>query len=131
MADWEQQLVIRRIRSLVVSGTAPLSGSEGAMSTGSERTPWVSYLRVSTGEQADRELSLPAQRHAVAAYAAQHGAAIDHEYLEAGASGVDPHRATHARVVKSRLRRAGVRVLSVSQELSSHLRGQLAVRFDR
>jgi len=37
------------------------------------RTTWVSYLRVSTPEQADRELSLPAQRHAVEDYTRRHG----------------------------------------------------------
>ena len=29
------------------------------------RTAWVSYLRVSTDRQAERQLSIPAQRHAV------------------------------------------------------------------
>lgn len=121
-----------------------------------DRSAWVSYLRVSTAEQAVRELSLPAQRHAVNAYAARRGANIAHEYVEPGASGTDPHRpvlrellgdalrpgsavstivvhhtsrftrdATHARVVKSKLRRAGVRVLSVSQELTDDPMGKL------
>jgi site-specific DNA recombinase len=46
------------------------------MPTRPERTAWISYLRVSTPEQAERELSLPAQRRAIAEYATRHGAAI-------------------------------------------------------
>jgi len=112
------------------------------------RTRWVSYLRVSTTDQAERDLSIPAQRRAVEEYAARYGATIANEYAEQGHSGRDPHRpefrrmlgdvlapdsdvgvivvhhtsrftrdATEARLVKRRLRKAGVRVLSVCQEL--------------
>lgn len=126
------------------------------MRTSGERSRWVSYLRVSTTDQADRELSLTAQRRAVSEFAARQGVAIAEEYLEPGASGTDPNRrvlnrllgdalqpgstirtivvhhtsrftrdATHARIVKSKLRRAGVRVLSVSQELSDDPMGKL------
>jgi DNA invertase Pin-like site-specific DNA recombinase len=122
----------------------------------SERTSWVSYLRVSTSEQADRELSLPAQRHAVEDYANRHGVTIAREYLEAGCSGSHPHRpafrrmledvfrpgsdvaaivvnhtsrftrdATEARVVKAKLHRIGVRVLSACQELADDPMGKL------
>jgi hypothetical protein len=45
-----------------------------------ERTAWVSYLRVSTPDQADRELSLPAQKRAVEDFSARHDAQIAHEY---------------------------------------------------
>ena len=119
------------------------------MAERAERTRWVSYLRVSTVEQAEKELSLTAQRRSAEEFAARHDAVIDHHYLEPGASGTDTHRvvfnellgdalrpgstiavivvhhtsrftrhATHARVVKKELRRAGVRVLSVTQELA-------------
>lgn len=119
------------------------------------RPRWVGYLRVSTHEQAERELSVPAQRTAIAAYASQHGATIDAEYVESG-SGRDPHRpefrrmigdalaagsdigvivvhhtsrftrdATEARLVKRRLRKAGVRVLSVCQEIQDDPVGTL------
>src|SRR5687767_14514706 len=50
-----------------------------------ERTAWVSYLRVSTHEQADCELSLPAQPHAAKAYARHHGTSIVQEYADAAA----------------------------------------------
>ncbi len=57
------------------------------MSAAEPRHEWFSYLRVSTAEQAERDLSLPAQRHAVEDYAARHSATIAREYLEAGCSG--------------------------------------------
>lgn len=63
------------------------------------RTAWVSYTRVSTTEQAERDLSLPAQRHAIAEYAARHGAQITREYVEAGSSGSDPHRRELRRMI--------------------------------
>jgi site-specific DNA recombinase len=56
------------------------------------RTAWVSYLRVSTAEQADRELSLPAQRRAVEDYAARASRSISREYVEAGCSGTHMNR---------------------------------------
>ncbi len=125
-----------------------------------DRTRWVSYLRVSTAEQAEKELSLTAQRRSAEEFAARHDAVIDHHYLEPGASGSDTHRtvfnellgdalrpsstismivvhhtsrftrdATHARVVKKELRRAGVRVLSVTQELTGDPMGTLMEGF--
>jgi site-specific DNA recombinase len=126
------------------------------MPTRPERTAWISYLRVSTPEQAERELSLPAQRRAIAEYATRHDAAIAREYVEAGCSGMSPRRpafrrmiedalrpasdvgaivvhhtsrftrdAIEARVVKAKLRRLGVRVLSVCQELTDDPMGKL------
>ena len=111
-------------------------------------------------EQAEKELSLTAQRHSAEEFAARNDAVIDHHYVEAGASGTDTHRAvfnellgdalapgsniavivvhhtsrftrdaTHARVVKKQLRRAGVRVLSVTQELTEDPMGTLMEGF--
>lgn len=62
------------------------------MGKGSAREVWVAYLRVSTSEQAERELSLPAQRRAVQEYAARNGRVITREYLEAGCSGTSANR---------------------------------------
>lgn len=111
-------------------------------------------------EQAEKELSLTAQRRSADEFAARHDAVIDHHYVEAGASGTDTHRAvfnellgdalapgstiavivvhhtsrfardaTHARVVKKQLRRADVRVLSVTQELTEDPLGTLMEGF--
>lgn len=130
------------------------------MPRGDRRTAWVAYLRVSTPEQAERDLSLPAQRHAIAAYAQAHGAAIVREFVEEGHSAMGPHRpafrrmledalrpgsdvavivvhhssrftrdAMEARVVKTKLRRAGVRVCSVSQDLPDDPMGKLMEGF--
>ncbi|MCL4227100.1 MAG: recombinase family protein [Myxococcales bacterium] len=52
----------------------------------------MSYLRVSTPGQAERELSLPAQRAAITDFAARRSATIVREYADAGASGTDPRR---------------------------------------
>jgi transposase InsO family protein len=52
----------------------------------------VIYLRGSTPEQAEKDLSIPAQRKAVAAYAERNGKSIDREYLEPGRSGTDINR---------------------------------------
>ena len=120
------------------------------------RSIWVSYLRVSTPEQAAKDLSLPAQREAVAEYARRSGQEIAQEYLESGCSGTDINRkafrqmledvlrpgsdigtivvhhtsrftrnATQARVVKEQLRKKGVKVVSVCQDLNDDPIGQL------
>jgi len=120
------------------------------------RDVWVSYLRVSTPEQAAKDLSLPAQREAVEEYARRNGQVITREYLESGCSGTDINRkafrlmledvlkpgsdigtivvhhtsrftrnATQARVVKEQLRKQGVKVVSVCQELNDDPIGQL------
>jgi len=121
-----------------------------------ERDVWVSYLRVSTPEQAAKDLSMPAQREAVEEYARRNGQVIAREYLESGCSGTDINRkafrlmledvlkpgsdigtivvhhtsrftrnATQARVVKEQLRKLGVKVVSVCQELNDDPIGQL------
>lgn len=47
----------------------------------------IAYARVSTGAQADRQLSIPAQLAAMREYSAREGWQIVEEYLEAGMSG--------------------------------------------
>jgi DNA invertase Pin-like site-specific DNA recombinase len=56
------------------------------------RCAWVSYLRVSTSEQAERDLSLAAQRRAAEEYAARSGQTIAREYIEEGCSGTHMNR---------------------------------------
>lgn len=107
----------------------------------------LTYLRVSTDRQADKDLSLPAQRQAIAAWAAQHGATIVREFVDAGESartadrpafldmiacakatpGLDAvvvyalDRFSRSRLdhalYKSLLKKLGVRVLAVTQPL--------------
>ena len=52
----------------------------------------VTYARVSTERQAERELSLPAQQKAMLEYAERHGWIIAAEFVEAGASGRSAER---------------------------------------
>lgn len=55
-------------------------------------------------EQAEKELSLTAQRHSAEEFAARHDAVIDHHYLEPGASGTDTHRAVFNELLGDALR---------------------------
>lgn len=80
--------------------------------TSAQRARWVSYVRVSTTEQADRDLSLPAQRAAIEAFARRHGHEIAHEYAEAGCSGTDVNRKAFREMLKDALR-AGADVSTI------------------
>jgi len=122
----------------------------------SARDLWVSYLRVSTPEQAERELSLPAQRLAVEEYARRLTHTFAFEYLEAGRTATNSNRpvfrqmledifrpgsrigtvvvshtsrftrnVAEARILKEKLRKIGVRVISISQETNDDPMGQL------
>ena len=74
------------------------------MPRGERRTEWVAYVRVSTTEQAERDLSLPAQRRAIETYAKAHGATIAREFVEEGHSGTDPHRPAFRCMLEDALR---------------------------
>jgi site-specific DNA recombinase len=50
------------------------------------------YLRVSTGRQADSDLSIPDQRRQTKAYCASRGWEIAADYVEPGASATDDRR---------------------------------------
>lgn len=52
----------------------------------------VGYARVSTEDQADRGVSLPAQRERLAAFASAHGFELDRVEVDAGVSGKLPPR---------------------------------------
>lgn len=117
----------------------------------------VGYVRVSTEEQAQKDLSIPMQERTIRAYAAQRGIAIARVFVEAGVSGrsdenrpalkeligfvLDPsskvsqvmvfqtsrfmRNVESARVLKSKLRKVGVRVLSTTQETTDDPNGRL------
>jgi site-specific DNA recombinase len=70
----------------------------------SARSEWISSLRVSTHEQAERDLSLPAQRYAVEEYAVRHGVKIAREYVEAGCSGTSANRKAFRKMLENVLR---------------------------
>lgn len=50
------------------------------------------YLRVSTGRQAESDLSIPDQRRQALAFCAARGWEVATEFVEAGASGMDDNR---------------------------------------
>ena len=57
------------------------------------------YLRVSTGRQADSDLSIPDQRRQAKAYCASRGWEIVAEYVEPGASATDDRRPEFQRMI--------------------------------
>src|SRR5436189_4543073 len=116
------------------------------------------YLRVSTGRQADNDLSIPDQRRQAKAYCASRGWEILADYVEPGASATDDRRpefqrmidAATAKLVHSfsrffrdqfqlecyvrRLAKNGVRLVSITQELGddpmSNMIRQIMALFD-
>lgn len=60
----------------------------------------VLYLRVSTGHQAEYDLSIPDQRAQTCAWAAARGLEIVAEYVEPGASATDDKRPEFQRMIE-------------------------------
>lgn len=125
-------------------------GAAGAMKA-------VGYARVSTPDQAEKDLSLPAQMSAIRRYAQDHGLVLVAEYVERGITGTDDNRpefrrmlgeifrpssevgsiivthgsrfmrnATKARIHKEALRKRGIRVVAIQQEVSDDPNGRFA-----
>lgn len=125
-----------------------------ALATGNKA---VGYARVSTPEQAEKDLSLPAQMSAIRRYAQDHGLELVGEFVERGITATDDNRpeframlqevfrpnsevgtiivthgsrfmrnATKARVHKEALRKRGVRVVAIQQEVSDDPNGRFA-----
>src|SRR5258706_11180536 len=59
----------------------------------------VGYARVSTPEQAEKDLSLPAQMSAIRGYAQDHGLVLVGEYVERGITGTDDNRPEFRRML--------------------------------
>lgn len=66
----------------------------------------VLYTRVSTAEQAEKDLSLPAQLRALKRQAAERGWEVVREYVEPGASGRDDNRPEFRRMMQDVLARS-------------------------
>jgi site-specific DNA recombinase len=123
------------------------------------------YLRVSTGRQAENDLSIPDQRRQAKAYCASRGWEIVADYVEPGLSATDDRRPEFQRMIDAattkppafdvilvhsfsrffrdqfqlefyvrRLARAGVRLVSITQELGddpmSNMIRQIMALFD-
>ncbi len=59
------------------------------------------YLRVSTGRQAETDLSIPDQRRQIRAWCEAHAYRVSGEYIEAGASATDDKRVEFQRMIDS------------------------------
>jgi len=60
----------------------------------------VGYARVSTPEQAEKDLSLPAQMASIRRYAQDRGLALAGEFVERGVSGTDDNRPEFRRMLE-------------------------------
>jgi len=60
----------------------------------------VGYARVSTPEQAEKDLSLPAQIASIRRYAQDRGLALAGEFVERGVSGTDDNRPEFRRMLE-------------------------------
>jgi DNA invertase Pin-like site-specific DNA recombinase len=120
-------------------------------------TKAVGYARVSTPEQAEKDLSLPAQMAAIRKYALDHGLELVGEFVERGITATDDNRpefrrmlqeiyrpssevrsiivthgsrfmrnATKARIHKEALRKRGIRVVAIQQEVTDDPNGRFA-----
>jgi DNA invertase Pin-like site-specific DNA recombinase len=62
------------------------------------------YMRVSTGRQAEHELSIPDQRSQLKAWCRTNGQEVVAEYVEAGASASDDRRPAFQQMIERALR---------------------------
>ncbi len=74
------------------------SNANGEVTTAGQRA--ALYLRVSTGRQAEHDLSIPDQRSQTAMWAAARGLQVVAEYIEPGASATDDRRPEFQRMVE-------------------------------
>ncbi|MCG8272739.1 recombinase family protein [Aquamicrobium sp. NLF2-7] len=63
----------------------------------------ASYLRVSTGRQAESDLSIPDQRRQIERYCAARGWTIVEDYVEPGSSATDDHRPAFQEMIDAAL----------------------------
>ena len=74
------------------------SNAKGEVTTAGQRA--ALYLRVSTGRQAEHDLSIPDQRSQTVMWAAARGLQVVAEYIEPGASATDDRRPEFQRMVE-------------------------------
>lgn len=58
------------------------------------------YLRVSTGRQAENDLSIPDQRKQITAFCAQRGLSLVAEFIEPGVSATDDNRPEFQKMIE-------------------------------
>ena len=87
------------------------------------------YLRVSTGRQAESDLSIPDQRRQATAYCAGRGWAITAEYVEAGASATDERRPEFQRMIDAATAKPPPFDLILVHSFSRFFRDQFQLEF--
>src|SRR5882757_8268744 len=87
------------------------------------------YLRVSTGRQADNDLSIPDQRRQAKAYCASRGWEIAADYVEPGASATDDRRPEFQRMIDAATTKPAAFDLIVVHSFSRFFRDQFQLEF--
>ena len=89
----------------------------------------VLYLRVSTGRQAEQELSIPDQRRQTTDWCNRQGLAIADEFVEAGASATDDRRPEFQRMVEYVCDRQNQVAAVIVHSFSRFMRDSFAFEF--
>ncbi|HEX9587928.1 MAG TPA: recombinase family protein [Bradyrhizobium sp.] len=87
------------------------------------------YLRVSTGRQADNDLSIPDQRRQAKAYCASRGWEIAADYVEPGASATDDRRPEFQRMIDAATTKPAAFDVIVVHSFSRFFRDQFQLEF--
>jgi site-specific DNA recombinase len=87
------------------------------------------YLRVSTGRQADSDLSIPDQRRQAKSYCASRGWEIVADYVEPGASATDDRRAEFQRVIDAATAKPSAFEVILVHSFSRFFRDQFQLEF--
>jgi site-specific DNA recombinase len=87
------------------------------------------YLRVSTGRQADSDLSIPDQRRQAKAYCASRGWEIVADYVEPGASAIDDRRPEFQRMIDAATTKPAAFDVIVVHSFSRFFRDQFQLEF--
>src|SRR5690349_19684839 len=87
------------------------------------------YLRVSTGRQADNDLSIPDQRRQAKAYCASRGWEIVADYVEPGASATDDRRPEFQRMIDAATAKSPAFDVILVHSFSRFFRDQFQLEF--
>src|SRR5258705_5367019 len=87
------------------------------------------YLRVSTGRQADNDLSIPDQRRQASGYCTSHGWEIVADYVEPGVSATDDRRPEFQRMIDAATTKPPAFDAIVVHSFSRFFRDQFQLEF--
>uniref|UniRef100_UPI001BD2239C recombinase family protein n=1 Tax=Bradyrhizobium sp. dw_78 TaxID=2719793 RepID=UPI001BD2239C len=87
------------------------------------------YLRVSTGRQAEQDLSIPDQRRQLRAYCAARGIEVIAEFVEPGATATDDKRAAFQRMMDEASQRPSPFDVIIVHSFSRFFRDQFQLEF--